>query len=147
MRLSNLPLMVLALGSWAAPTENTGSKLEERCEWNDGHGPIHCDFFSIVFGGKGRGRVQFVLKANNFEQQESNKCPPFESHRFQSYHSPLPYVVMVAPGNACSSASPEGFWDNLHIKYGSTFLNIPTDTRCGPVDDGWGRRCIIHQRP
>ncbi|KAF4414923.1 hypothetical protein F53441_14685, partial [Fusarium austroafricanum] len=96
MRLSTLPLIVLALGSWAAPTENTGSELEKRCEWNDGHGPIHCDFFSIVFGTE-RGRTEFILKANNFEQQGSNKCPPFQFRDFQNYYSPLPYVVMVAP--------------------------------------------------
>ncbi|KAF4456630.1 hypothetical protein F53441_1288 [Fusarium austroafricanum] len=147
MRISTLPLVALALGALAAPTEKSDSDLEKRCEWNDGHGPIHCDFFSIVFGAEGRSRSEFIIKGNNFEQRGFPRCDPWQGGRYQSFWSPLPWVLMVAPGNTCETRLPEAWWDDLHIKYASTFLNVPTDTRCGPVENGWGRRCIIAQRP
>ncbi|XEV03442.1 hypothetical protein FSHL1_008729 [Fusarium sambucinum] len=70
-----------------------------------------------------------------------------QGHSYQDFKSPLPFVVQVAPGNTCETRLPEAWWDDLHIKYASTFLNAPTDPRCGPVENGWGRRCIIAQRP
>ncbi|PNP82928.1 hypothetical protein FNYG_03806 [Fusarium nygamai] len=148
MRIGALSLIALALGTGAVPvSENSVSELGKRCTWDDGHGPIDCSFFSIVFGANGNDRNHFVIKANNFEQQDYMPCKIFQYDSYDSYNSPLPWVLMLAPGNTCAVATPGAWWDGLHIKYASTFLNTPTDTRCGPVDNGWGRRCIISQRP
>ncbi|CVK96068.1 uncharacterized protein FPRN_12139 [Fusarium proliferatum] len=148
MHISAVSLLALFAGAMAVPVSENSSTLEKRCEWNDGHGPISCDYFSIVFGAEGRERSEFIIKGNNFEQRGFRDAIPVrQGHNYQPFFSPLPYVVMVAPGNTCETRLPEAWWDDLHIKYSSTFLNAPTDTRCGPVENGWGRRCIIAQRP
>nr|RBR00861.1 hypothetical protein FVER53263_21111 [Fusarium verticillioides] len=160
MRISAVSLLALITGSLAAPASENSGSLDKRCEWNDGHGPISC----IVFGAEGRERSEFIIKGNNFEQRGFPRCDPCIYHpyassarltdcslgqggNYQPFFTPSPYVVMVAPGNTCETRLPEAWWDDLHIKYSSTFLNAPTDTRCGPVENGWGRRCIIAQRP
>ncbi|KAK6709487.1 hypothetical protein SNK04_010433 [Fusarium graminearum] len=143
MHISAISLLALTVGAVALPTSEKSESLEKRCEWHDGHGPISC----IVFGAEGRERSEFIMKGNNFEMRGFPRCDPWRGHIFQNFESPLPYVLQVAPGNTCETRFPEAWWDDLHIRYASTFVNAPTDTRCGPVENGWGRRCIIAQRP
>ncbi|QPC72237.1 hypothetical protein HYE68_002989 [Fusarium pseudograminearum] len=147
MHISAISLLALTVGAVALPTSEKSESLEKRCEWHDGHGPISCDYFSIVFGAEGRERPEFIMKGNNFEMRGFPRCDPWRGHIFQNFDSPLPYILQVAPGNTCETRVPEAWWDDLHIRYASTFLNAPTDPRCGPVENGWGRRCIIAQRP
>ncbi|SCO09660.1 unnamed protein product [Fusarium fujikuroi] len=137
MHISAVSLLALFAGAMAVPVSDNSNTLEKRCD----------DYFSIVFGAEGRERSEFIIKGNNFEQRGFPRCDPWQGHNYQPFFSPLPYVVMVAPGNTCETRLPEAWWDDLHIKYSSTFLNAPTDTRSGPVENGWGRRCIIAQRP
>ncbi|KAF5547018.1 hypothetical protein FNAPI_8640 [Fusarium napiforme] len=131
MRISAISLLALVTGALSVPVSSDSSSLEKRCEWNDGHGPISC----IVFGAEGRERSEFIIKGNNFEQRGFPRCDPWQGGNYQPFFTPLPYVVMVAPGNTCETRLPEAWWDDLHIKYSSTFLNAPTDTRCGPVEN------------
>ncbi|PTD02351.1 hypothetical protein FCULG_00011883 [Fusarium culmorum] len=165
MHISAISLLALTVGAVALPTSEKSESLEKRCEWHDGHGPIswyelspknylstqdtNClkRRFQHCFRAEGRERSEFIMKGNNFETRGFPRCDPWRGHIFQNFESPLPYVLQVAPGNTCETRLPEAWWDDLHIRYAGTFLNAPTDTRCGPVENGWGRRCIIAQRP
>ncbi|KAF5675332.1 hypothetical protein FDENT_9795 [Fusarium denticulatum] len=79
----------------------------------------HGPISCIVFGAEGRERSEFIIKGNNFEQRGFPRCDPYS---------------LRTGGTICI----------LSIQAPS---NAPTDTRCGPVENGWGRSCIIAQRP
>ncbi|KAK3390115.1 hypothetical protein B0H63DRAFT_507527 [Podospora didyma] len=107
------------------------------CTWDDGFGTIDCGYWSIVFGdGNIAGHTNVLtIKGSNFEQ---------------GFNSPLPYVISIHPGNACrTGVFPIGeYYDNAWINYANQHLDLPSDSRCGPVhQQKKGRRCIIAQRP
>ncbi|KAK4445747.1 hypothetical protein QBC34DRAFT_428722 [Podospora aff. communis PSN243] len=139
---------------WPADNDtfnSTESSLKSRCSWNDGHGPIHCDYFSVVipyaWSQTGPFKEEFDIKGFNFAVKRSIHCG--RANQWQSFTSPLPWVLQIHPGNTCHY-NPQGMWsdfDNTWIRYSNQFLNTPTDSRCGRVGSGnRDMRCIIKQR-
>ncbi|KAK4445759.1 hypothetical protein QBC34DRAFT_471567 [Podospora aff. communis PSN243] len=138
--------------TWSEDNNNSTdtSSLESRCTWNDGHGPIHCDYFSVIIPHfYRRGNLAFGIYGNNFAVGRTVNCN--QANVYQSFTSPLPWVLQLHPGNACHfNAQPGSDWNNLWLRYSNQQLNTPTDSRCGPaiVGGSWDNmRCIIKQRP
>lgn len=64
--------------------------------------PIPCDYFSIVFDHK--DRTMTLTTSSTFSQKYPVICgkPPWpEGGWWDSFTSPLPYVLSVSPGNLC----------------------------------------------
>ncbi|KAK4451422.1 hypothetical protein QBC34DRAFT_378276 [Podospora aff. communis PSN243] len=129
---------------------NSTASLESRCTWHDGHGIIHCDYFSVVMPNWANydGVTRFDIKGSNFHAQQHIDCD--RPNEWQGFTSPLPFVLSIHPGNPCIDRPiwPSN-WDNLWIRYANQHLNALTDSRCGEVGVIQHRemRCIIKQRP
>lgn len=70
--------------------------LDPRCSFHDGHGPVGCDTFSVVWGTSGSG---VTLQGNNFKKSVTLNCA--NPSNYEGITSPLPYVVSISPGNTC----------------------------------------------
>jgi len=91
------------IAEYQGPNTNyTDPVLSPRCTFNDGHGPVACTAFSVVFGDGSLGGdpTQVQIMGSNFKVNYGLNCG--KSGDFTGYKSPLPYVLSIRPGNACS---------------------------------------------
>ncbi|KAF4980011.1 hypothetical protein FZEAL_3873 [Fusarium zealandicum] len=119
-----------------------GADLEKRCVWNDGHGDIDCNFFSVVFGDNsvGGSKGTITIRGSEWKTDGGLNCG---GDQWTSFTSPLPFTVDIHGGNACKTTISSHF-DGTWIKYSAQWLDVPSDTRCGDVGTlNKSRRCIV----
>ena len=123
------------------------SLLKPAIAWSDPYGPIASGYFSIVMSSAvdiNLGTQSATIYGEN--QQPSPyalNCPSY----WNALDSWLPWVVSVHTSEQFCELTNA---DNLWIAYANQWLNIPTDTRCGPVEEDnfyTKYRCIIAINP
>lgn len=88
------------------------------CAFYDGHGPVHCTAFSVIFGdnhnkkgNKAESKTQVQIMGYNFKINLQLSCD--HPDEFQGFTSPLPFVLSIRPGNACYETwTSEWYFDN-----------------------------------
>ncbi|KAF5026015.1 hypothetical protein F66182_1917 [Fusarium sp. NRRL 66182] len=130
------------------------------CAWDDGHGFVAWNQFSIVFGlgdtiapsSKSSIVIKgYTLKGDEFHYWEKRMQLSCErdwtgplSPSWTTITSPLPLTIEIRPGNICHSFK-KAEWDHTWIKYGSQKYDLPQDcVRVGR--ESLGRRCILDIR-
>jgi hypothetical protein len=102
------------------------------------HGPV-------TIAGSGWEQTIWMKCWSTIEQHGSPQEDPY----WNAASPPqLPWTLSISSGNTCASA---GF-DNIYIKYGAEWLDVPSDSRCGTVQDTFiltskHKRCLIPVNP
>ena len=113
------------------------TSLDKRCDFSDGYGPVPCDHFSVIVRWDG----YVSMRGDGWSTSQQLNCG---GDQWLDITSPLPWIVRVHGGNACTGS---GF-DNTWIAYANQWLDTPSDTRCGPVcSENSCRRCLIFVNP
>ncbi|KAH7200628.1 hypothetical protein BKA60DRAFT_470075 [Fusarium oxysporum] len=111
--------------------------LDKRCVWNDAHGDIACGFFSVIFSYK-----QVTVNSENGWRANGDINCEASGDIVTSFITPLPSTLYIRGGDACKDTF-SNHYDNTQIGYGNQFLDVSSDTRCGPITLDKSRRCII----
>ncbi|KAH7464221.1 hypothetical protein FOMA001_g17811 [Fusarium oxysporum f. sp. matthiolae] len=112
-------------------------ELDKRCVWNDGHGDIACGFFSVIFSYK-----HVTINSEKGWRADGDVNCEASGDVLTSFIPPLPSTLYIRGGNACKDTF-SNHYVNTQIGYGNQFLDVSSDTRCGPLTLDKSRRCII----
>lgn len=88
-----------------------------QCTFRDAHGTIPCDHFSVVFGDGSfeGGRRTITITGSNFKKSARLNCG--NSEAFETFTSPLPFVVSIKGGNVCKGKQLGDAYDGAVSTY------------------------------